>query len=175
MHISVWGPATWTLLHAVSFALREDEHELEKTRDAVCALLRSLARLLPCRECREHFLKSIHEDPPERNLDSAEDMQRYVWALHNKVNRRCGKAEYSWESIVSEYRLGGSGVCPAPPEDDEKGGRKGGVLRKRRIASVIAADKPIFTAGCLVVSLFVAVVGLSCIVRYAQGRRWRRP
>ena len=160
MQISVWGPATWTVLHAVSFALPDEDTALAQKRDAFCGMLRALARLLPCAECREHMAAAIRDDPPERHLDSAEGARRYVWALHNQVNRRCGKGEHAWEALCAEYGEAG-GVCPPPPENRTK--RSGALIDSR--------DRPLVAAGCVVAALFASVAALSFLMRYASTAR----
>ena len=73
---STWGPPLWRFIH--SFALHKSKAETRR-------MLYGVIQLLPCDECRRHYIKYITEFPPSGDL--------FEWTvrLHNSVNRRLGK------------------------------------------------------------------------------------
>ena len=81
---SVWGPACWSFMHAAAATLRPD------AAPAFAAFLYSLARVLPCPECREHLRAYLSAHPPEAITDHI-TASAYCFALHNHVNRKTGK------------------------------------------------------------------------------------
>lgn len=84
-----WGPTVWTLLHRLA-------EYCDSMGDAytVPAVLAALTVLLPCSVCRNHLAEMLAANPsPPRNAS------KYVFDLHNMVNRRLGKP-----------------VWPAPPK-----------------------------------------------------------
>jgi|APCry1669188879_1035177.scaffolds.fasta_scaffold01630_7 hypothetical protein len=81
---SAWGPATWAFLHT-SAAVIEDVAAFQQQ-------LRLLTRTLPCPECRGHTAAYLAANPPEQSIVDAETASRYVYAFHNAVNERLGKA-----------------------------------------------------------------------------------
>jgi hypothetical protein len=72
------GPRLWGELHARPRASDGGDGEF----------LRSLARRLPCGECRDHFQALINQRRPPEPLTF-----EWTWWAHNQVNRRLGKAE----------------------------------------------------------------------------------
>lgn len=76
-----WGPTVWTLLHRLA-------EYCDSVRDeyTVPAVLAALTVLLPCSVCREHLASMLAtHGAPHGN------MTKYVFDLHNIVNRRLGK------------------------------------------------------------------------------------
>ena len=96
----VWGPVAWRFLH-LSAALSD--------RKDVGALwmpfLKATAAVLPCDMCRQEMsqyvlLKRFTVNPiTVTGPVVKEGMMRYMWAFHNEVNKRLGKAETVWEEV----------------------------------------------------------------------------
>ena len=84
---AVWGPALWRFLHA--FAARVGKGpavtRADENREAIW-LLEHLVTVIPCADCRRHWRLVQRRSP---SLPTAE----WMFAAHNAVNRRLGKAE----------------------------------------------------------------------------------
>ena len=91
---SLWGKVTWKTLHYIGYAFPEQPTEEQKR--AALNLLFSLANLLPCEKCRQHYSSYLAESPP--NVESREGFARYLNELHNKVNERLGKETVAYDS-----------------------------------------------------------------------------
>ena len=64
----------------------------------------SLASLLPCPSCREHYAQMLLDDNIDDHLHSKGTLMRFINYLHNKVNVRIGKPIVAFEEYVA--RLG---------------------------------------------------------------------
>ena len=99
MKNSQWGPAAWLFLHSVTFQYPEDPTDQDKNNYKI--FFESLQNILPCPNCREHYQKNIQENP--MNLESRESLIKWVIELHNIVNQKNSKKEYSYDEVKDLY------------------------------------------------------------------------
>ena len=92
-----WGKHVWKSLHYIAHAFPEQPSEQQK--QAALQVMQSLAHLLPCAKCREHYAAYLAEAPP--NVESREAFARYLNQLHNKVNARLDKEQVSYDPAVA--------------------------------------------------------------------------
>ena len=102
--IESWGAPTWIALHSIAFSYSERPTPDERVN--MLRFLRSLARVLPCKKCRQHCAAYIDEhivnvrSPPLRSNAS---LSEFVTDLHNAVNRRLQKPTIDHEEVVRMY------------------------------------------------------------------------
>ena len=87
---SVWGPALWHTLHTISFnyPIKPTNEEKKKYRH----FMLSLVNVLPCKYCRINLEKNYKEFPLTINcMKNRNNFSRYVYNLHEKVNKLLGK------------------------------------------------------------------------------------
>lgn len=90
MLTNVWGPAMWHYLHTISF--NYPIHPSGKDKKYYRQQIMNLQHTLPCRYCRENLKKNLAEMPLEDcHLESRNTFSRYLYALHEKVNKMLGK------------------------------------------------------------------------------------
>ncbi len=77
MDTRYWGPSGWRLLH-----LLFTNPNLDK--QAAHRFLAELPYVLPCKYCRANLSEHYADLPYE----SAEDLERWIWSIHNKVNQK---------------------------------------------------------------------------------------
>ena len=103
MLTSIWGPSLWHVLHTMSFNYPTQPSKDEKIhyRDFIL----NLKYTLPCGKCRENLKKNIKELPLQmKNMDSRETFSKYVYDLHELVNKMLGKKSgLSFEEIKDRY------------------------------------------------------------------------
>jgi len=104
-----WGPLFWRLIHLQAISYADEPSEKEKA--AARAYFAALANFLPCPECMEHFQALLKELPVEPHLGSCKQLTDWTHELHNRVNRRLGKAEITRQEFYKLYA------------NDEAGGR----------------------------------------------------
>jgi hypothetical protein len=74
-------------------------------------MLKSLSEIMPCGACRQHLTQYLNTHPlfVGKNIhimkgsDIKDRMVRMIWTLHNHVNIRSGKGEYSLEQLNMIY------------------------------------------------------------------------
>jgi len=114
---SVWGPFFWHTIHIVALGYPKSPTYTDKK----CAkeFYESLAYLLPCAVCREHYREHITKNPINTFLDSRTDLIKWTIQIHNAVNQKLGKLEWSLEEVLSYYeKLGARNRSPVWTKDD---------------------------------------------------------
>ena len=95
LDLTVWGPAMWRALHAVSFTPDRGGH---------LKFFESVPDALPCPSCGVH-LREIYAKLPI-DVSSTRACSEWLWKVHNEVNASLKKPSYSYEDLVKEYTVG---------------------------------------------------------------------
>lgn len=103
MITAIWGPAQWHFLHAVSF-----NYPLKPTKeqkDHHANYIESIRHVLPCRYCRDNYAKNLKSAGWKRGvLKNRDTFSRFVYRLHNEVNKQLGKnCDLTYESVRDRY------------------------------------------------------------------------
>jgi hypothetical protein len=101
---SAWGPGAWLFLHSITLAYPENPTEQDKER--IKAFFLTLGEVLPCRYCRENFIRHIRKLPIQ--CDSRTDLVLWLIDIHNQVNEMLKKPiltrEEALQKILCVYR-----------------------------------------------------------------------
>ena len=90
MLTSVWGPSMWLFLHTMSFNYPINPKPLDKKNYKNFIL--NLQYTLPCGHCRENFKKNLKSNPIQQcHMKNRDTFSRYIYNLHELVNRLLGK------------------------------------------------------------------------------------
>jgi len=81
-----WGQPLWYFLHLISFAYPDNPDE--QTKKGVYNFFKNLGTVLPCNECRDHYQKNFSNMSLENNINSREQLSRWVYNLHNMVSQQ---------------------------------------------------------------------------------------
>ena len=93
--LTVWGPAMWRALHAISFTPDRGGH---------LKFFEGLPDVLPCPSCGLH-LKEIYERLPI-DVSSVQACSEWLWRVHNEVNASLNKnPRYSYADLVRDYTV----------------------------------------------------------------------
>lgn len=114
---SVWGPFFWHTIHIVALGYSKNPTYTDKK----CAkeFYESLAFLIPCPICREHYKEHIISSPINTFLDSRTDLIKWTIDIHNKVNKITGKPEWTLEEVLSYYeKIGNRNRSPVWTKED---------------------------------------------------------
>lgn len=103
MLTTVWGPPMWHYLHTMSFnypinpTMEDQEHY--KT------FVEMLQHTLPCKYCRDNFKQNLKILPMTKKvLKDRNSFSRYIYTLHNLVNKMLGKnISISYEEVRDRY------------------------------------------------------------------------
>lgn len=82
MDTRYWGPSGWRLFHLL---LANPSLDRKKAED----FLEVLPYVLPCKWCRYGLSTHMEELP----ISEAANLEKWMWQIHNKVNRRLKKPE----------------------------------------------------------------------------------
>ena len=116
---SVWGPFFWHTIHIVALGYPKSPSYTEKR----CAkeFYESLAYLLPCGVCRQHYNEHLQKNPITPFLDTRTDLLKWTIMIHNSVNKMLEKPEWTEEEVIIYYeRLGKRDRSPVWTKDDMK-------------------------------------------------------
>lgn len=116
---SVWGPFFWHTIHIVALGYPKNPTYTDKK----CAkeFYESLAFLIPCSICREHYKEYLQATPISTFLDSRTDLIKWTIQVHNKVNQLLGKPEWTLEEVLSYYeKVGARNRSPVWTKEDMK-------------------------------------------------------
>ena len=89
-----WGPTLWTLLHTLA-EKSGNSKKANAQQYAWTYLINNLHNIIPCFECREHFLEYKKSYPFPDILQLPYDTLRvsirtWLWKLHEHVNKEKG-------------------------------------------------------------------------------------
>jgi hypothetical protein len=90
MLTTVWGPSLWHFLHTMSFNYHVEPTKEQKHhyRDTIL----NLENVLPCKYCRINLDKNFKQLPlTMADLNNRDTFSRYVYHLHELINKMLGK------------------------------------------------------------------------------------
>lgn len=104
--VALWGSRLWTLFHRLAeYSDRCDVLQLWFN------WLQATSSVMPCARCRSHLAsylrmntvmkpRDIHTTTP---MEFKDVIKRDLLKLHNDVNRRTGKSEFTFEALAAQY------------------------------------------------------------------------
>jgi hypothetical protein len=91
MMTKVWGPPGWFFLHSITFGFPIKASDVEPSRiQSYIDFFNSAGDVLPCKYCRESYKEFIKEVPIYNFIDSRESLVKWLYIIHNKVNKKLG-------------------------------------------------------------------------------------
>ncbi len=97
---SLWGPHLWKFMHL--FTLSYPNEPTEDEKDTAFNFFTSIQTVLPCEKCRYNF-KNHLETLTEEVLDSNENLVKWLFDIHNEVNKSTGKPIFSFDDFINLY------------------------------------------------------------------------
>ena len=97
-NIGYWGPRTWDFLNVIAFKFPDNSSQ--EDRENYMNFFDSLANVLPCGTCREHYKEWISDNKAVFN--TRQDAINWVVELHNNVNSLTDKRQYTPEELEEE-------------------------------------------------------------------------
>ena len=103
MLTTVWGPSLWHFLHTMSF-----NYPIEPTNEQkknYMNFILSLKNILPCKYCRINLKKNFNMVPLKMSsMKDRESFSRYVYNLHEHINKMLGKvSNLSYDEVRERY------------------------------------------------------------------------
>jgi hypothetical protein len=94
-----WGPVTWIMLHLLTLSY-PDNPTMEDIENHKQFLI-SLSRVLPCKECRDHFKEHLQKCALSHALKSRETYVKCMWNMHNGVDKT---KQISYDEFIKIYK-----------------------------------------------------------------------
>lgn len=114
-----WGPFFWHTIHIVALGYPKEPSYAEKR--SAKEFFESLAFLLPCAVCREHYAKHLQANPVSNFLDNRQDLFKWTVSIHNAVNQELKKPIWTEYEVMEYYkRLGARSRSPVWTKEDMK-------------------------------------------------------
>lgn len=109
---SCWGSSGWHLLHSIAY-----KYDPKIDKENYFNFFWNLGNVLPCPECRIHYKQNVKKLDLELALDTNESFFKYIFNLHNLVNKQTGVPESKWPSyeIVKNRYSGYEASCAEMP------------------------------------------------------------
>jgi hypothetical protein len=103
-----WGPLAWDILHGLAERSGSGINPADERRGWV-TLFGSIALMLPCEICREHFKVYLAEHPVDNILDMDYKLLKnyvktWLWTLHNIINNGNSKESFPFDGLTSKYK-----------------------------------------------------------------------
>lgn len=101
---NVWGPHAWKFLHYITLAYPSSPTISDKQNTKI--FFESMSHILPCEKCKIHFQEMLKNNPlTEKVLSSKWNLVNWLLMVHNKINLKHGKKEYTFDQLYREYIL----------------------------------------------------------------------
>ena len=100
---TVWGPMLWSYLHTMSFNYPDEPTTDNKKHYREFVI--NLQYVLPCKFCRQNLVKNLKQLPLTiSNMKNRETFSRYVYDLHELVNKMLNKKSgLSYQDVRERY------------------------------------------------------------------------
>jgi len=99
MSKTVWGPATWAMLHCLVLKIKDDANNIEEIK----TLITSICDNLPCPYCTAHA-KEIIKKSNFLKIKDLLTLKVFVFQFHNKVNEKLKKPEMEYSQHLEKYK-----------------------------------------------------------------------
>ena len=124
MLTSVWGPPMWHSLHTISF-----NYPVKPTKDDkenYYNYFKYLRFILPCRYCRDNLINNYKKLKfGKSKFKNRDTLSRFVYDLHEEVNRMLGKKSGLTYSAVRDRYEHFRARCLEDPNEVKKKYEKG--------------------------------------------------
>uniref|UniRef100_A0A6C0L0S3 thiol oxidase n=1 Tax=viral metagenome TaxID=1070528 RepID=A0A6C0L0S3_9ZZZZ len=96
MKKAVWGPIVWKTLHCITLKVKDEEFINE--REQIIQIITSICSNLPCPQCSSHSMGIIRRYKLSL-VKTKTDLIKFVYMMHNHVNKRLNKKNYTFQDI----------------------------------------------------------------------------
>lgn len=91
-----WGPLIWKVLHCITIKIKDNEFINE--REKIIQIITGICSNLPCPQCASHA-SGLIKKYKLKNMKTKNDIIKFVYLIHNQVNKKLKKQTYSFDNI----------------------------------------------------------------------------
>ena len=99
MSKSVWGPATWSMLHCLVLRIKDDATNIEQIKNLIAYICDNL----PCPYCASHA-RTIIQKSNFTGIKDILSLRVFVFQFHNKVNEKLKKPQMEYSEHLEKYK-----------------------------------------------------------------------
>ena len=99
MDPNIWGSHAWLFLHTVTLNYPDEPTRFDK--ENYKQFFESLGHVIPCEVCKNHYKQNIRKYPIQ--LDSKESLTKWLHKIHNLVNIKNNKDEFTYDNFIKKY------------------------------------------------------------------------
>ena len=97
----IWGPHYWFFLHTI--AMSYPLHPNAVTKKKYYDFVQNIPLFIPVESMAGEFSKLLDQYPVQPYLDNKESFIRWMWFIHNKINKKLEKPEISLNDFYVKY------------------------------------------------------------------------
>lgn len=97
----IWGPHYWFFMHTLVMCYPNYPNEITKKK--YYDFIQNIPMFIPIEEIASYFTKLLDEYPVQPYLDNRESFIRWMWFIHNKINKKLEKPEISLNEFYVKY------------------------------------------------------------------------
>jgi len=97
----IWGPHYWFFLHTI--AMSYPVHPNAVTKKKYYDFVQNIPLFIPVESMAGEFSKLLDKYPVQPYLDNKESFIRWMWFIHNKINKKLEKPQISLNEFYVKY------------------------------------------------------------------------
>lgn len=97
----IWGPHYWFFLHTI--AMSYPIHPNAVTKKKYYDFVQNIPLFIPVESMAGEFSKLLDQYPVQPYLDNRESFIRWMWFIHNKINKKLEKPLISLNDFYVKY------------------------------------------------------------------------
>lgn len=97
----IWGPHYWFFLHTI--AMSYPIHPNAVTKKKYYDFVQNIPLFIPVESMAGEFSKLLDQYPVQPYLDNRESFIRWMWFIHNKINKKLEKPQISLNDFYVKY------------------------------------------------------------------------
>jgi len=97
----IWGPHYWFFLHTI--AMSYPVHPNAVTKKKYYDFVQNIPLFIPVESMAGEFSKLLDQYPVQPYLDNKESFIRWMWFIHNKINKKLEKPQISLNDFYVNY------------------------------------------------------------------------
>ena len=97
----IWGPHYWFFLHTISMSY--PVHPNAVTKKKYYDFVQNIPLFIPVESMAGEFSKLLDQYPVQPYLDNKESFIRWMWFIHNKINKKLEKPQISLNDFYVKY------------------------------------------------------------------------
>ena len=96
----LWGPCIWNTLHILTIKLKDEyvDVQIKELKEIIIHICNNL----PCPICSSHAMAFINKHR-FRNIKSKDELIQFIFIMHNDVNKRTKKHNFTKENLIPLY------------------------------------------------------------------------